>query len=43
MNLKVLNVTDQNGYPKVNIKTVLNVETVIRNGEVFKIEDLLKK
>ena len=41
--LKVSDVIDRNGDPMVNIKDVLNVETVIRNGEIFKIQDLLKK
>ncbi|WP_221390951.1 amidohydrolase family protein [Dyadobacter sp. NIV53] len=31
------------GDPMVNIKDLLNVETVIRNGEIFLIDDLLKK
>lgn len=31
------------GDPLKNIKDVLNVHTVIRNGEVFPIEDILKK
>lgn len=31
------------GDPLKNIKDVLNVQTVIRNGEVFAIDDLLKK
>ncbi|WAC14094.1 amidohydrolase family protein [Dyadobacter pollutisoli] len=42
-NGKLADIVIVDGDPLKNIKDVLNVETVIRNGEVFAIEDILKK